>query len=103
MKNEQIIECIKRAASAYRALESARSECEDAVDAEIDFLVADCSEPITQTDKKNIKKIAKAIASSKVTAMANEAKSLAEMLVALMETVVALTETGETGDDEGAE
>ena len=95
MKSEKIIECIRRAASAYRALESAKSECEDAVDSEIDLLVAECSEPITDADKKTIRKIAKAAAASgkKMAALTSETMSLAGILVAMVG-------MGRTGDDE---
>jgi len=98
MKNDQIIECIRRAASAYRTLETAKTGCEDAVDAEIDLLVSECSEPITDADKKNIRKIARATASTgrKLAALTNETMSMAEILVAMMEMVKA-------GDDEGEE
>ena len=98
MKNEKIIECIRRAASAYRILEETKKDCEAMVDSEIDLLVAGCPEPITDADKKTIRKIAKAAASAgrKMAALTSETMSLAEILVAMVE-------MGKTGDDEVVE
>lgn len=85
MNTELLMDCIKSAASAYSTLELAKSECEDVVDAKIDNLVSASEDKITKEDKKNIKKIAKAIASDKVDSLAFEAKSLAALIIEVIE------------------
>jgi len=91
-KNERIIECIRKVASAYTALEVAKSDCDDVIDSEIELAVAECSEPITGTDKKNIKRIAKAISGQKVSGLIDEIGSISPIIADMF--------PGSDGDDE---
>ena len=84
-KTELLIACISRVRDAYLTLETAKYDCDAVVDSEIDELVSQCSEPVTAVEKKNIKKIAKAFATNKANILQIEAKSLAGMLVDLLE------------------
>lgn len=75
-----ISECVKRCANHYQAFEQAKSDCDEAVQSEIDLLVSESSERIAAVTKKAIKKAAKAIASGKSDALKTEADALSDVI-----------------------
>lgn len=80
-KQELLVCCISRARSAYYQLNVAKTDCDQVVNSEIEQLVASCDEKITAADKKNIKKIAKALADEKIKPLTREAMSLSAILL----------------------
>jgi hypothetical protein len=62
------------------ALAQAKSDCDIAVDADIDLLVNESAEPITKDTKKAIKRAAKALAAGKGHDLKIEATALSEVV-----------------------
>ena len=75
-----ITECVGKCSNHYHALEQAKSDCNDAVDSEIDLLVSQSTEKITVATKKAIKKAAKAIASGKLADLRRDTGALSDVV-----------------------
>lgn len=72
-------EAILRMTEAYRTLEQAKSDCADVVAAELDNLVSVNPGVISGVEKKNLIKIAKAMAAGKQKTLKVEAESMADL------------------------
>ena len=64
----------------FAALTEAKKICKDSVDAVIDQLVAESADPITRDDKRNLKRVAKALAKQTTEAEREDAEQFAALM-----------------------
>lgn len=83
MEDQKLYNCVSLCRKAYADLIEATDDCNDIVESAISLFEKEGGKKLSQTEKKNIKKLAKSLASEKSDSLKLETKAMGEMLYKL--------------------
>lgn len=83
MEDQKLYNCVSLCRKAYADLIESTDDCNDIVDSAISLYEKEGEKKLSQTEKKNIKKLAKSLASEKSDSLKVETTTMGEMLYKL--------------------